>query len=74
MIYEIVVMINTTRLSLIKAGFGQKRKTLRNSLSAGLSVPAQQAVEILSAAGVDFMRRAETLSIEEWKRLCEQIK
>ncbi len=59
---------------LIKAGFSQKRKTLRNSLSAGLNISAQQAVDILNSAKIDFMRRAETLSIEEWKRLCEQIK
>jgi 16S rRNA (adenine1518-N6/adenine1519-N6)-dimethyltransferase len=63
-----------TFFRLIKAGFSQKRKTLRNSLSAGLHIPAQQAVDILAAAEIDFMRRAETLSIEEWKRLCEQLK
>lgn len=63
-----------TFFRLIKAGFSQKRKTLRNSLSAGLSIPAQEAVDILTAAELDFMRRAETLSIEEWKRLCEHMK
>lgn len=63
-----------TFFRLIKAGFSQKRKTLRNSLSAGLNISAQQAVDILTAAQIDFMRRAETLSMEEWKRLCKQIK
>jgi 16S rRNA (adenine1518-N6/adenine1519-N6)-dimethyltransferase len=63
-----------TFFRLIKAGFSQKRKTLRNSLSAGLNISAQHAVDILTSAQIDFMRRAETLSIEEWKRLCEQIK
>lgn len=63
-----------TFFKLIKAGFSQKRKTLRNSLSAGLNISAQQAVDILNAAEIDFMRRAETLSIEEWKRLCLQQK
>jgi len=56
---------------LARAGFGQKRKTLRNSLSAGLSQPAEQTVRLLQAAGIDPMRRAETLSIEEWKALTE---
>lgn len=56
---------------LIKAGFGQKRKTLRNSLSAGLSISATNSAELLTRAGIDPMRRAETLSIEEWQRLCE---
>lgn len=55
---------------LIKAGFSQKRKTLRNSLSAGLSVGKIETESALKEAGIDPMRRAETLSIEEWKRLC----
>jgi 16S rRNA (adenine1518-N6/adenine1519-N6)-dimethyltransferase len=67
----IPVELLKTFFKLIRAGFGQKRKTLRNSLSAGLNISAQQAVDILNAAEIDFMRRAETLSIEEWKRLCK---
>ena len=55
---------------LIKAGFSQKRKTLRNSLSGGLGVPPHEAERILAAAGIDPTRRAETLSIEEWGSLC----
>jgi 16S rRNA (adenine1518-N6/adenine1519-N6)-dimethyltransferase len=57
---------------LIKAGFSQKRKTLRNSLSSGLYIKPQEAEVLLTSAGIDFMRRAETLSIEEWKVLCEK--
>ncbi len=56
---------------LAHAGFGQKRKTLRNSLSAGLALPSQAAGQLLLSAGVDPQRRAETLSIEEWKRLTD---
>ena len=59
-----------TFFKLIKAGFSQKRKTLRNSLSAGLSKSPQETEAVLTSAGIDFMRRAETLSIEEWKELC----
>jgi 16S rRNA (adenine1518-N6/adenine1519-N6)-dimethyltransferase len=58
---------------LAKAGFSQKRKTLRNSLSAGLSLKAQQAAEMLTAAGIDPMRRAETLSLDEWGRLVNNV-
>jgi 16S rRNA (adenine1518-N6/adenine1519-N6)-dimethyltransferase len=54
---------------LIKAGFSQKRKKLRNSLSAGLRLSAQQAETLLQAAGIDPQRRAETLSLEEWGKL-----
>ena len=56
---------------LIKAGFAQKRKTLRNSLSAGLHVSTKDSESLLASAGIDVMRRAETLSIDEWKKLCE---
>jgi 16S rRNA (adenine1518-N6/adenine1519-N6)-dimethyltransferase len=55
---------------LTKAGFSQKRKTLRNSLSAGLHIPPMEAAELLTKAGIDPGRRAETLSIEEWGKLC----
>jgi 16S rRNA (adenine1518-N6/adenine1519-N6)-dimethyltransferase len=56
--------------TLIKAGFSQKRKTLRNSLSGGLGIPPAEAEKSIAAAGLDPMRRAETLSIEEWEKLC----
>ena len=55
---------------LIKAGFSQKRKTLRNSLSAGLHIPPSDAEALLVNANIDPRRRAETLSIEEWQILC----
>jgi 16S rRNA (adenine1518-N6/adenine1519-N6)-dimethyltransferase len=56
----------------IKAGFSQKRKTLRNALAAGLHIPTAKAEAALAAAGINYMRRAETLSIEEWKGLCKE--
>jgi 16S rRNA (adenine1518-N6/adenine1519-N6)-dimethyltransferase len=58
-----------TFFRLAKAGFGQKRKTLRNALGAGLSWPGAQVAELLASAGIDPQRRAETLSLDEWKAL-----
>jgi 16S rRNA (adenine1518-N6/adenine1519-N6)-dimethyltransferase len=52
-----------------RAGFGQPRKQLRNSLSAGLGLSAQVVVDWLAGAGIDPTRRAETLSINEWLAL-----
>ncbi|MFN8411393.1 MAG: 16S rRNA (adenine(1518)-N(6)/adenine(1519)-N(6))-dimethyltransferase RsmA [Anaerolineales bacterium] len=63
-------MLNTF-FKLTRAGFSQKRKTLRNSLSSGLNITAQESETLLTSAGIDFMRRAETLSIEEWEKLCK---
>jgi 16S rRNA (adenine1518-N6/adenine1519-N6)-dimethyltransferase len=51
---------------IVRAGFGQKRKTLRNSLSGGLALPPARVEEALQRAGVDPRRRAETLSLQEW--------
>jgi 16S rRNA (adenine1518-N6/adenine1519-N6)-dimethyltransferase len=59
---------------LAKAGFSQKRKTLRNALSAGMRWTPSQAEEILSSAGIHSMRRAETLSLEEWGKLVDSAR
>ena len=59
---------------LAKAGFGQKRKTLRNSLSSDLRLSTFEVEAALIEAGINPMRRAETLSIEEWKRLVDSVR
>jgi 16S rRNA (adenine1518-N6/adenine1519-N6)-dimethyltransferase len=58
-----------TFFKLIKAGFGQKRKTLRNSLSSGLHIAPSEAAELLGRANIDPQRRAESLSLAEWSDL-----
>jgi 16S rRNA (adenine1518-N6/adenine1519-N6)-dimethyltransferase len=59
-----------TFFRLAKAGFSQKRKTMRNALSALLG--HEQAESLLAEVGIDPMRRAETLSLEEWGKVSEQ--
>ena len=54
---------------LIKAGFSQKRKTLRNALSAGLKITNLKVESLLDQASIDPQRRAETLSLEEWGKV-----
>jgi 16S rRNA (adenine1518-N6/adenine1519-N6)-dimethyltransferase len=58
---------------LARAGFGQKRKTLRNALAGGLHWKPAQAEALLVAAGINPMRRAETLLVVEWERLTRQL-
>ncbi len=58
-----------TFFDLIKAGFSQKRKMLRNALSAGLRMAPAEAGKLLQEADIDPQRRAETLSLGEWERL-----
>ena len=55
---------------VIKAAFGKRRKTLRNALSkSDLPLDAATCEQLLSQAGLDPTRRAETLSVEEFVRL-----
>lgn len=57
---------------VVRAGFGSKRKQLRNALAHGLQVPADRAAVMLARAGIDPARRAETLSLAEWQELARQ--
>lgn len=54
---------------LVKAGFGQKRKTLQNALSGGLAITKDKAKELLDAADIPVSARAQTLSLEDWYAL-----
>jgi 16S rRNA (adenine1518-N6/adenine1519-N6)-dimethyltransferase len=56
-----------------KAGFSQKRKTLRNSIAGGLHLSPAQTTSLLQRSGIDPQRRAETVSIEEWAALAANI-
>jgi 16S rRNA (adenine1518-N6/adenine1519-N6)-dimethyltransferase len=52
--------------ALARAGFAQRRKTLRQALRPLLG---SQVEDVLIAAGVAPMARAETLSLEQWAAL-----
>jgi 16S rRNA (adenine1518-N6/adenine1519-N6)-dimethyltransferase len=54
---------------VVRAGFSQPRKQLRNSLSAGLELPVDAVVATMHAVEIDPRRRAERLRLEEWDRL-----
>ena len=59
--------------AVVKAGFGQRRKTLNNSLM-GVSGITKEAVQAsLEAAGIEPSRRAETLDLEEFARLAAEV-
>ncbi len=55
--------------SVVKAAFGQRRKTLRNSLGA----LAPEAEEALALAGIDPGLRAEKLSIEDFASIADSL-
>lgn len=54
---------------IVKAGFSQRRKTLLNSLSAGLHLDRTQTTDILINAGIDPQTRAQNLSLEQWHEI-----
>lgn len=71
-LYEDVITRELFRL--VKAGFAQRRKTLLNSLSAGLSLPREQVQLLCESVGIEPKRRAQTLSLEEWHNLYQSWK
>ena len=56
---------------VIKAAFGQRRKTASNSLSAGLGIPKDKVSAAIAAAGFEPSVRAESLTMQELARLSE---
>jgi 16S rRNA (adenine1518-N6/adenine1519-N6)-dimethyltransferase len=56
---------------MVMHGFSSPRKQLRNSLAHSLEMPSDQVASLLEKAGIEGKRRAETLSLEEWKEMWE---
>jgi 16S rRNA (adenine1518-N6/adenine1519-N6)-dimethyltransferase len=54
---------------IVMHGFNSPRKQLRNSLAHSLEMPPDQVASLLEKAGIEVKRRAETLSLEEWREL-----
>lgn len=54
---------------LIRAAFGQRRKTALNSISSGMGIPKESTAKILRGAGFDTNVRAENFSLEDFARL-----
>ena len=56
---------------VVKAGFSEKRKKLRSSLAVGLRTNKTEAERLLLEADIDPNKRAQELSIDDWKRLAK---
>jgi len=62
---------------LVSKTFRNPRKQIHNALARGIWLPPDGAGEALDEAGIDRMRRPETLTVEEWLRLldaCEAVR
>lgn len=58
---------------VVKAAFSQRRKTLSNTLSSGLSLSKAQANELLEKAGVAANLRAEQLSMQQFADIANAL-
>ncbi len=58
---------------IVRAGFSQRRKQLRNSLSQGLNLTVEGTVEALHRSGIDERQRAQELSVEQWIQLYREL-
>lgn len=54
---------------IIKAGFSQKRKKIKTSLSGGLHIGKQDAAQMLERAKIDPNKRPQELTMQDWFRL-----
>jgi 16S rRNA (adenine1518-N6/adenine1519-N6)-dimethyltransferase len=57
---------------VVKAAFGQRRKTLGNALT-GLGIDKATVQQALAAARIEANRRGETLSLEEFAELARTL-
>jgi len=60
--------------NVVRGAFGQRRKTLNNSLAAALELEREEVNQLLQREGIDPRRRGETLSIDEFMRLTQALK
>ena len=71
-IYEEPVVpheVITAIFNLARAGFGQKRKKLRNSLARELGSSPEEVEKLLVKAGIRPESRAQELSIQDWEKI-----
>ena len=58
---------------IVKAGFSNRRKTLLNSISAGLHLSKDEAKALLEKADINPQSRPQELSLEAWLKLASKI-
>jgi len=59
--------------AVVRAGFAQRRKQLRNSLSQGLHLPVEKVVQALRRCGLDEKQRAQELGVGDWACLYGEL-
>lgn len=58
---------------VVRAAFAQRRKSAANSLSAGLHVPKESIIQMLSALGFEENVRAENFTMEDFAKITDYL-
>lgn len=59
--------------ALIRAAFGQRRKTAANAIASGLALPKDDVTAAIIAAGFDARVRPEALTLEDFARIQQAL-
>ncbi|MEG1778425.1 MAG: 16S rRNA (adenine(1518)-N(6)/adenine(1519)-N(6))-dimethyltransferase, partial [Angelakisella sp.] len=59
--------------AVVRGAFGQRRKTILNTLSSSLGMDKERVKGILDAAGVGQSMRAEALTLEDFARIADSV-
>lgn len=65
---ELEVLLRVARM-----GFAARRKTIANTLSAGLNVPRAEVLPLLAESGIGETARAQELTLEQWAKVTQII-
>ena len=57
----------------VKAAFGQRRKTISNSLSSGLGIEKSAVSQLLADCGISATARAEQLTMDDFSKIAERL-
>ena len=60
--------------ALVRAAFGQRRKTAANAIASGLGLPKDKVIAAIEAAGFDARIRPEALTLEDFAAVQRELK
>lgn len=70
---SVKLLSENTFFAVVRGAFGKRRKTLLNSLTGVLGMDRETVAATLEKCGIDPARRAETLALEEFAELANEI-
>ena len=59
--------------ALVRAAFGQRRKTAANAIAGGLNLPKEKVIAAIESAGFDARIRPEALTLEDFAKIQQAL-